>query len=238
MTIANRPVSFRPKTKRLSLAALPAMLALAGPAAAEEDKQAWGAAVASGTVKGDLFVWMEGQFRSTDDIGGGSQVIVRPGIGARIGRDAHAIAGYAYVRTRSASGALTQEHRPWQQIQFAAVRHADGTPMVISRTRLEQRMIEGRADTGWRLRQFVRVQAPIARDGAIQAIVWSEGFFNLNSTGWGARDGIDQWRNFVGIGLPVTGRIRVEPGYLNQHVFRAGEDRTNHVLSATLSVRL
>lgn len=216
-----------------------AMLALAPATAhAEEDGQAWGAAIAQGTVRGDLFVWLEGQARLTEDFGGGSQVILRPAIGARIAPDAHALAGYAYIRTQGRSGAVTREHRPWQQLQFAALRDARGRPLVLSRTRLEQRMIEGQGDTGWRLRQMVRGQLPIARDGAIQAVVVSEGFFNLNDTNWGIRDGVDQWRNFVGIGLPVAQRARIEPGYLNQRVFRRGEDRTNHVLSATLFYRL
>ncbi|MBY8821733.1 DUF2490 domain-containing protein [Sphingomonas colocasiae] len=213
-------------------------IALAGPARAEEDIQAWGAIAASGTVSGNLFLWLEGQSRITDEIGGGSQIILRPAIGARIGSDAHAVAGYAYVRTAPASGAVTHEHRPWQQVQFVPVRHANGMPFIISRTRLEQRMIENRTGTGWRLRQFVRVQLPVAKDGKIQAVAFTEGFFNLNTTSWGMRDGVDQWRTFMGMGFPVTGRARLEPGYLNQRIFRAGEDRTNHVLSATMFVRL
>lgn len=222
-----------------TLFASAAMVAIAQPARAEEDVQGWVAATANGTVRGDLFLWMEGQFRLTDDVGGGSQTILRPGVGGRIGRDAHAVAGYAYVRTDPAgSGAITHEHRPWQQIQFAPIRHGDGTPAVISRTRLEQRMVEGRGETGWRLRQFVRAQVPVAKEGAVQAVAFTEGFFNLNSTDWGVRDGVDQWRTFVGIGFPVADRVRMEPGYLNQRVFRAGEDRTNHVLSTSLFVRL
>ena len=91
------------------------------------------------------------------------------------------------------------------------MRNGNGTPLLISRTRLEQRMLEGRDDTGWRLRQFVRVQVPIARQGTVQAVAFTEGFFNLNSTSWGARDGVDQWRTFVGVGVPVAPRMRLEP---------------------------
>lgn len=214
------------------------LLGAAQPAVAEDDTQAWTAVIASGTVRGDLFLWLEGQARAIDDVGGGSQLVLRPAIGARIGRDAHAVVGYAYVRTDPETGRTTEEHRIWQQLQFAALRTKAGAPLVISRTRLEQRMIEGRDDTGWRLRQFVRLQVPIARKGAVQAVAFTEGFFNLNSTQWGARDGVDQWRTFVGVGLPVARRMRLEPGYLNQRVFRRGEDRTNHVLSATLFVGL
>ena len=214
------------------------LLGAAQPAVAEDDTQAWAAVIASGTVRGDLFLWLEGQARAIDDVGGGSQLVLRPAIGARIGRDAHAVVGYAYVRTDPETGRTTEEHRIWQQLQFAALRTKAGAPLVISRTRLDQRMIEGRDDTGWRLRQFVRLQVPIARKGAVQAVAFTEGFFNLNSTQWGARDGVDQWRTFVGVGLPVAKRMRLEPGYLNQRVFRRGEDRTNHVLSATLFVGL
>ncbi|MGK2910897.1 MAG: DUF2490 domain-containing protein [Sphingobium sp.] len=215
-----------------------ATLAMAQPAFAEDDAQAWGSIVATGTVRDDWFLWLEAQARATDDVDGGSQIILRPAAGIRIGRDAHAVAGYAYIRTDPETGATTHEHRPWQQVQFAPLRHADGSPLMLSRTRLEQRMVEGRKDTSWRLRQLIRVQYPVARGGKIQAVTFTEGFFNLNSTGWAPRDGVDQWRTFVGIGFPVAARARLEPGYLNQRVFRSGEDRVNHALSATLFYRL
>lgn len=208
------------------------------PTHAESDVQGWGAAIASGTVRGDLFLWIEGQARATDDVGGGSQLIVRPAIGARIARDAHAVAGYAYIRTDPDRGATTHEHRLWQQVQFVPVRRGNGAPLVLSRTRLEQRMIEGRNDTGWRLRQFVRLQAPVSTRSPIQAVAFTEGFFNLNSTSAGARSGVDQWRTFVGIAIPLNKRVRLEPGYLNQQVFRRGDDRVNHVLSTTLFITL
>lgn len=225
--------------RTLLASAVAATFAVCSPAAhAEEDSQAWASVIATGAVRGDLFLWLEGQARATDDIGGGSQVIVRPAIGARIGRDAHAVVGYAYVRTDPEGGAVTHEHRPWQQVQFAPIQLRSGVPLVISRTRLEQRMVEGRDGTAWRLRQFVRVQVPIAKPGGLQAVAFTEGFFNLNETRWGVRDGIDQWRTFVGVGFPVAERARLEPGYLNQRINRLGDDRVNHVLSATLFVRL
>ncbi|PCD03721.1 hypothetical protein COC42_05055 [Sphingomonas spermidinifaciens] len=220
------------------LLSLAAALAAASPALAEDDVQAWGAFTASGAVKGDLFVWGEGQLRLTDDAGGGSQILVRPAIGARIARDAHAVIGYSYIPTDPQGGVATRENRVWQQVQFVPLRNRGGVPLVISRTRLEQRMIEGREETGWRLRQFVRLQAPIARQGTVLAVAYTEGFFNLNSTNWGARNGIDQWRNFVGIGFPLAPKLRIEPGYLNQTVFRAGENRSNHVANVALFLSL
>ncbi len=231
-------MSFRPSFRPLAALLGAATLLAALPARAEDDVQAWGAVTASGAVRGDLFVWLEAQARLTDDVGGGTQILLRPAIGARIARDAHAVAGYAYVRTDPAGGTLTNEHRPWQQVQFAPLRTGSGAPLVISRTRLEQRMVEGRDGTAWRLRQFVRLQVPLGRPGGVQAVATTEGFFHLNSTRWGVRDGVDQWRTFVGVGFPVLPRARLEPGYLNQRVVRPGDDRVNHVLSATLFVGL
>lgn len=221
----------------ISSLALPVILLAATPAHADEDVQAWTGIVAQGAVKGDLYIWLEGQARFTDDVGQLGQFILRPAAGIRFAPDASAIAGYAYVQTRSSTGAITREQRPWQQVQFTVLRNGAGKSIVSSRTRLEQRMVEGRAKTGWRLRQFVRAGVPITRSG-VQAVASTEGFFNLNTTDFGARSGVDQWRTFVGLGLPVGKTARLEPGYLNQHVFRAGEDRTNHVLNATLFVTL
>jgi hypothetical protein len=218
---------------RISLAALLALTPIAA-AQAEDDVQGWGAFTANGAVKGDLFVWAEAQLRLTDDFGDGVQTLLRPAIGARIARDAHAVIGYAHVHTDPANGASTTEHRVWQQVQFAPLRTGAGRALVISRTRLEQRMFEGRDDTGWRLRQMIRLQAPVANDGRVQAIAYSEPFFNLNDTRWGARGGVDQWRNFIGVGLPIGDRLRAEPGYLNQTVFRAGENRSNHIVNFAL----
>ncbi|TKD50866.1 DUF2490 domain-containing protein [Sphingomonas baiyangensis] len=217
----------------MTMAAVAATLA-AAPAHADEDVQGWGAAVAQGAVRGDLYVWLEGQWRVTDDVSRTGQVILRPAAGIRFAPDSTALAGYAFIRTTPENGVASNEHRLWQQVQVPLLRDAGGRPLLISRTRLEQRMIEGAGETGWRLRQFVRGQLPIAQGGAVQAIAITEGFFNLNGTDWGARAGIDQWRTFVGVGLPVARRLRIEPGYLNQRVFRRGEDRTNHVLNATL----
>jgi len=211
---------------------------LATPARAEEDAQAWGAIVAQGAVRGDLYLFLEGQGRFTDDISRAGQWIVRPAAGVRFAPDAVVLAGYAYVVTRSGGGRVEREHRPWQQVQFPLLRGGDGKPMLVNRTRLEQRMIEGAARTGWRLRQQLRLQTPVRRGSDVQAVASTEGFFNLNGTDAGARAGVDQWRTFVGVSLPIGKGTRIEPGYQNQHLFRAGEDRSNHILNVTLNLSL
>ncbi|MEO7469375.1 MAG: hypothetical protein ABIV36_20395 [Sphingobium limneticum] len=56
--VAERPGGATPgRGKRLAALAIGTTLLLSSPALAEEDTQAWGAVVANGAVRGDLFVW-------------------------------------------------------------------------------------------------------------------------------------------------------------------------------------
>lgn len=216
---------------------VPTLVALASvPVQAQDDGQAWAQALAQGSIKGDLIFWAEGQTRFTDATRG-TQIIIRPAIGLRLARDTTAHLGYAFVRTDPANGAATKEHRIWEQLSFPIVRNGRGL-YVWGRSRIEQRMIEGRRDTGWRLRQFVRAQMPLRRGGKLSGVIFAEGFYAVNSTDWGARAGMDQIRTFVGLSIPVGKKVNLEPGYLNQTIFRRGPDRTNHAASINLLARL
>lgn len=214
-----------------------ASLFVAVPAAAEEDGQAWGAVLAQGSIKGGLVFWAEAQTRFTDDVSHLGQIVIRPALGIRLAKDSVAHLGYAYVRTEAANGAITNEHRIWEQLIFPILRNPRGL-YVWGRSRIEQRFVEGRCDTGWRLRQFVRAQMPLQRGGKVSGVVFSEAFYAANTTDFGAREGLDQWRNFVGLSIPVGKGLVLEPGYLNQTIFRPGQDRSNHVFSTTLFIRL
>lgn len=219
---------------RLGLAA--ATLAASTPAAAQDDVQAWGATLAQGPIAGDLVFWAEVQTRFTDDAARLGQLLIRPAVGVRLAPDTSAHIGYAYIRTDPAGGAATDEHRAWQQLIFPILRNARGL-YVSGRSRVEQRRLVGRDDTGWRLRQFVRAQIPLKRGGPVSAVVFTEGFYAANATDWGAPAGIDQWRTFVGVSLPASKRLTIEPGYLNQTVFRRGTNAINHVASVNLFLR-
>ncbi len=216
---------------------VPTLLVLtAAPVQAQDDGQAWAQFLAQGSIKGDLVFWAEGQTRLTDATHG-VQVIIRPAIGLRLARDTTAHFGYAFVRTDPANGIATNEHRVWEQLSFPIVRNGRGL-YVWGRSRIEQRMVEGRLDTGWRLRQFVRAQLPLKRGGKVSGVIFTEGFYAVNSTDWGTRAEMDQLRSFDGLSIPVGKQINLEPGYLNQMIFRRGPDRTNHVASINLLARL
>lgn len=205
-------------------------LLIATPALADE--QAWLAGIATGPVKGKLVTWLEVQPRVSQPA---DTLILRPAIGVQIDPATQLLLGYAYIETRPEGRAARREHRVWQQ---ALVRLA-GTPgkaVLMSRTRLEQRRAEGFDDTGWRLRQFLRGQVWLDERWSIIGI--SEAFVGLNRTDWGQPARLDQVRNFVGVGVPLSSRLTLEAGYLNQHIIRDGADANNHVMNVNLFFRL
>ena len=214
----------------LAATALPLAL-LSSPAHASEDFQTWLVGVAQGRVKGDLIVYAEVQPRFTDDASRLGQLLIRPAVGVQLTPKASVLVGYVYVRTEPLGGRATDEHRYWQQVAWPV--GTLGRLALTARSRLEQRTIKGAGDLGWRFRQQLRAAYPLSPNGRVAAVVWTEPFYNLNGTGWGQRKGFDQVRSFVGAALPVAAKVTLEPGYLNQTVFRRGENRSNHVASAS-----
>lgn len=200
----------------------------------DEDGQAWGIVNVAAPLSGKLSVNLEAQVRFTDDVSRMGQLLFRPSIGWRISDATTLSLGYVYFRSDPKVGAVRNEHRVWQQAAYRIVGDPDGV-MLNGRTRLEQRFVEGSDHTGWRLRQQLRLTAPVGR---VRAVLSGEPFYGLDDTDWGQRRGFDQLRTFAGINIPLSATASVEPGYLNQIVFRRGEDRMNHVASVTLNLRL
>ena len=203
---------------------------LAGPASAFDDQQSWNAWNASAKVADDLTVMTETHLRFTNDVSMLGTVMLRPQITYAASKYHTYTAGYAYARTRAISGAVTHEHRTWQQIGYIGL--TLGAWQMSGRTRIEQRYFERRTNTGWRLRQQVRAAAPMTN--AIQGLLWNETFVGLNRTSWGQRANFDQTRSFVGVAWKISDAHALEPGALHQRVFRDGPDADNIILSVTL----
>jgi Protein of unknown function (DUF2490) len=226
-----------PMRLRCLAAAAVSALAMGAPAYAQQhDFQQWTQMTVQGAVKDNLLVYFELQPRLWDNAGRLGQLLVRPAVGYRITADTNVLLGYAYVRTDPLGGRATDENRLWQQMIYPLLKTARLT--VNGRSRLEQRTVVNANDLGWRIRQQVRAQGPLVAGGKVLGVVWNETFFNFNATDWGAREGFDQVRTFVGVQFPLSDRLNLEPGYLNQLIFRRGEDRMNHTLGIYLNYRL
>lgn len=220
-----------------TLALASAAIAWPGPAAAD-DTQLWSAVFVNGPAKEDsrLLLWFDGHARFR---GGGDELdvsILRPGLGWRVSPKVDVWGGYARVTTHR-NGPDLQEDRLWQQATYQVTEVAGGR--LTGRTRLEQRFRETGDDTGWRLRQTLRYARPI-ENTPLSLVVNNEAFVGLNDADWGQRSGFDQNRAFVGGAWQATRQLRIEAGYLNQHINGHGSapDRTNHNASLSLNVSL
>lgn len=204
----------------------------------EEDAQAWSSLILSGPAgTGGMLLQMEAQSRFGRDASRLSSIILRPAVGYAVNDRLSLFAGYAYVRNTPNSFTAIREQRTWQQASYTLTKTEGYT--LSGRTRLEQRRVSGQHDTGWRLRQQLRLAVPLKSAGGSSAVFWTEGFFAANDTDFGARSGIDRWRNFIGFNVPMNKSWAVEPGYLNQVTNRAsGNDAMDHILSVSIALRL
>lgn len=203
--------------------------------AQEHDFQQWTLLVAQGPIKDDILVQAEIQPRLTNDASRLGQFQISPAIGYRVSKKATVFLGYMFVHTDPVDRPAFDENRIYQHVVYSLGKVGDVS--ITARTRIEARMVVGAEDLAWRFRQQVRAQMPLKeKDGAL-LVTWSEIFLNLNDADWGPREGLDRWRNFVGVSVPLVEGVMLEPGYLNQAVFRRGEDRLDHIASVTLFYR-
>jgi len=205
-------------------AAAPAM-------ATEEDGNIWLGQFATINATDKVYVRLEAQERFTNDAERLGQLLLRSLVAYRITRDVNVGVGYAFVLTDPVGPVELNEHRFYQELNVRMLTTPGGATLD-ARTRLEQRTFEQRDETAWRLRQFVQMRVPFGGKGH-RIVAYTEPFVDLNQTDV-QRGGLSIWRNFLGVSVPLARGIEVVPGYLNQHVFRDGEDRSDHTANVNL----
>ena len=218
--------------RRLALSAL----LLAAPATAQ-DVQSWNSVIAQGPIDGKLLLWAEAQGRLDQDVSRFSVGIGRLGLGVRLKHDVDLMVGYHFQHNELGGGRTRDEHRAWQQVQAPLIRQANGLTL-ITRWRLEQRMIEGADVTGWRLRMQWRLVQPLHGRGTAGPLLQSETFVSLNDTDWGAQAGLDSQRTLVGWLQPLSPRLKLEAGYMHVLLNRPGRNPGNNIISLTLNRQL
>jgi hypothetical protein len=204
--------------------------------AMDSDKQIWGSVTTIATLSPTVSMAVEGHLRFTEDAGTLGQKFLRPSITYKLNDNVSLSAGYLYGIFNSSTSTSFEEQRTWQQVGYIFFKKPSGISLS-ARTRIEERFVERQNDTGWRLRQQLRFETPLVDSFTPKVLVWNETFIGLNDTRWGQRSDIDQTRTFVGFSIPVNDKINIEPGYLNQAVFRAGENRLNHVAAMNVIVK-
>lgn len=207
------------------------IVALPVPAlAAEEDGNIWLHQNAVVNMNEKVFVRLEAQERFTNDSSRLGQLLLRGLVAYRLNAKASLGAGYAFVLTDPVGPVKLNEHRFFQDLNIRLLTTSGGIT-VDSRTRLEQRTFEERDGTDWRLRQWVQVRVPVSENNRL--VLFTEPFVDL-SEGPVQRGGLSVWRNFAGVSVPLAKGAELVPGYLNQQIFRDGEDRVDHIANLNL----
>jgi Protein of unknown function (DUF2490) len=220
------------------LAAAFAVSAIATPALAEgpdPDFEVWTSFIASGPIKDKVLGSLELTVRNTDDQTRGAQKIVRTMIGYQVSKPLALFVGYLHSAQRADGAPAVIENRYFAQAAWTIGKI--GRVTVSSRTRAEARTIDGRAGASYRARERIGFTLPI-KGSKSSLIATTEAFYTLNTTSWGARAGLEQWRNFAGISFPLIKGLSIETGYLNRYAIRSGRrDRMDHILSTTVNYR-
>lgn len=216
-----------------------ALMLVSAPASAEtrQDEQFWLNLTGMGSIRDDLVYFAEIQPRVGDGVSRIDQALFRGALGWKFSPSVTLYQGFAHIVAPVESGKDVNEERSFQQLNWTLGKPWAGE--LSSRTRLEQRWRSDGNDMGWRLREMLRYEKPLEPNSdALNALVYAEGFVALNDTDWGARDGFDQLRSFIGAEVGLPGASTLEVGYLNQIINqRGGNTRVNHVASVTLFFR-
>jgi hypothetical protein len=207
-----RQRSYRSPVFALALSLLGAVVA--APARADvTDTQQWTQVTLQKELTDRWRAYFEVQPRFGKDVDGLERMIIRPAIGYRLNPKLSVWQGYGY--TPQFEPEDLYEHRLFQQLLFEDRR---GKTAFTSRTRLEERFIEGAGGTAVRLRTMLRLMHPVSADQRWAVVGYEEVFWNLTSTSNGPVSGFDQNRLFLGVSRQVSKELRVETGYLLNHI--------------------
>jgi hypothetical protein len=218
----------------LALSLLPFAALGAAPLTAhaqvDHDHAVWAGAMATQELSAGepgVSLWLDLHRRQDSPA---ATMIIRPGVGLRINRSLSVWAGYAWVPTYPDGAARRDEHRVWEQVIYSHGLGRHGS--LQARGRLEQRFAPNSDDVAHRFRQLLRFAWMHPRQ-PVGFAVWDELFVGLADADWGAVEGYDQNRLFVGPIFRIASWARVEPGYVLVHLDRS-PNRLVHAVAVNL----
>jgi hypothetical protein len=225
-------------TKCISIALIVvAAAALPAPAlAATSDSQIWTNGSVTVKLSDRWRLQEEGTVRFSDKRNGLYELESNTLLGYRLSKMTTVWAGYTHNPQYSGGDFTVMEHRAREQVTFDGFAKI-GAGKLNGRIRFEQRWRENVDGTGWRLRPYLKYSLPIAGKTALN--LSTEPFFNLNTTPFQKRTGLDRVRNLVTLSTPLTKTLTGELGYMNQHGFvRNGPDTSDNIAYFGVSLSL
>jgi len=205
-------------------------------AAAKSDSQIWSTASATVKLSSRWRVQEELTGRFSDNRNGLYEIESNTLLGYRFNKVVTLWAGYTHDPQYSSGDFSVMEHRAREQVTFDGFAKL-GPGKLSARIRTEQRWRDGIDGTGWRLRPYLKYALPI--HGKVALNLSSEPFFNLNTTSFQKKSGLDRVRNLITISAPLSNRLTAEAGYMNQHGFvRSGPDTSDNIAYFAVALSL
>jgi len=223
----------------LKLAALLFMALAAAPSAAfaaKSDSQLWANGNVTVKLSDHWRISEEGTVRFSDNRNGLYEIEANTLLGYRLSKVVTLWAGYTHNPQYSAGDFTVMEHRAREQVTFDGFAQIGGGKLN-GRIRMEQRWRENADGTGWRLRPYLKYSLPISGKTALN--LSTEPFFNLNTTPFQGRTGLDRMRNLITVSTPLSTKLSGELGYMNQHGFvKNGPDTSDNIAYFGVSLSL
>lgn len=162
----------------------------------------------------------EVQYRNYNTIGNLEQLLLRTGLGYKIGDKSNLLLGYGYINSENYTGnndekVTVEEHRIFQQF---ISKHNIGKLSLQHRYRFEQRFVA--KDFKTRFRYFLGLNIPF-KDSKYYLSAYNEIFLN------GASNVYDRNRVYGGLGYKIASGIKLEVGYMNQIFETSSRDQIN-----------
>jgi hypothetical protein len=224
------------KRTLIALATLAAVAGMPAPALAASDAQLWANGAVNVKLSDKWRLSQELTARWSDNRNGLYEIESNTLLGYRLNKSVTLWAGYTHNPQYAGGDFTVMEHRAREQVTFDGFARI-GQGKLNGRVRFEQRWREGVDGTGWRLRPYLKYSLPIAGKTALN--LSAEPFFNLNTTSFQKRPGLDRVRSMVTVSTPLTSKLTGELGYVNQRGFVAdGPDTTDHAAYVGLALSL
>ena len=207
----------------------------ASAAAATSDSQFWLTTGATVKLTDTWRLSEEVTTRFSDRRDGLYEIEINTLLGYRLSKAVTVWAGYTHDPQYAGGNFTTMEHRAREQVTFDNIATL-GPGKVSVRVRTEQRWRRNANGTGWRVRPFVRYTVPFHEGGRTGVTFTSEHFYNLSTTSFQTKSGLDRMRNLVAVTTPIGKHFAGEFGYMNQHIFAAhGPDESDNIAWVSLS---
>ena len=160
------------------------------------------------------------QYRNYNAGGDLEQLLLRTGLGYKIGEKSNLLLGYGYINSENFTGngneqVTVEEHRIFQQFINKGTL---GSVRIQHRYRFEQRFVAN--DFKTRFRYFLGLNIPL-KDSKYYVSAYNEIFLN------GASNVFDRNRIYGGLGYKIKKGIKIELGYMSQIFETSSRDQIN-----------